>query len=132
MKKQRITSIDAPEPADKLWSNCLRAGNNVYIAGLTALEPDRVNVVGDTEYEQTITIFKKMKALIEASGAAMDDIVALTIYVTDIKNNEGVWKARQEFFTGDFPTCALVEVSALAKPNLLVEIQGTAIAGCSA
>jgi len=56
----------------------------------------------------------------------MDDVVTLTIFVTDIKNNHDIWRARREFFAGDFPACALVGVSAPAKPEILVEIQAQA------
>jgi 2-iminobutanoate/2-iminopropanoate deaminase len=55
----------------------------------------------------------------------------MTIFVTDIANNSLVWKARKEFFTGDFPACSLVEVSALAKPEIRVEIEAVAHVGCS-
>ena len=57
----------------------------------------------------------------------MDDIVKVTIFVTDITRREEVWKARQEVFTGHFPVSTLVEVSALAAPELLVEIEALAI-----
>lgn len=59
----------------------------------------------------------------------MADIVKLTIYVVDISKNKEVWRARQEFFTGDFPTSTLVEVSSLAKPEVLVEIEAVAYLG---
>jgi enamine deaminase RidA (YjgF/YER057c/UK114 family) len=51
--------------------------------------------------------------------------------VTDIANREQVWKARGEFFTGNFPACSLVEVSSLAAPEILVEIEGIAHIGKS-
>ena len=56
----------------------------------------------------------------------------MTIFVTDIKKNTEVWRARSEFFSGDFPTCSLVEVKGLAKPEILVEIEAVAHIGCSA
>jgi enamine deaminase RidA (YjgF/YER057c/UK114 family) len=51
--------------------------------------------------------------------------------VTDITRREEVWKARREVFTGDFPVSTLVEVSALAAPELLVEIEAVAILGAA-
>jgi enamine deaminase RidA (YjgF/YER057c/UK114 family) len=65
----------------------------------------------------------------EAAGGTMDDIVKVLIFVTDIKRREEVWKARREFFTGDFPASTLVEARALAAPELLVEVEATAIIG---
>ena len=61
----------------------------------------------------------------------MDDIVKVNIFVTDIRQREEVWRARREFFTSDFPVSTLVEVSALAAPELLVEIEAVAILGAS-
>ena len=77
-------------------------------------------------------IFSKIRAYMEAAAASMNDIVQMVIYVTNIENNRLVWRARREFFEGDFPTCSLVEVSRLAAPEILVEISATAVAGCSA
>src|SRR6267378_3101193 len=63
------------------------------------------------------------------AGGTMADVVKVTIYVTDIKNNVKVWAARREFFTGDFPASTLVEVSALAAPEIVVEIEAIAHIG---
>ncbi|MGX4694303.1 RidA family protein [Streptomyces sp. JNUCC 63] len=132
MKKQRIYSDAVREPADKMWSNCLRIGDLIMVSGMTARGQDRETVLGDTAYEQAEVIFQKIKDLVEAAGGVMDDVVKMTIFVTDMSDNSEVWKARQEFFSGDFPACTLVEVSALAKPEILLEIEAIAVAGCSA
>lgn len=132
MTKERIISDAVREPAEKMWSNCLKIGNQLYVSGMTARGPDGNSILGDNEYEQAKVVFQKIKDLVEAGGAQMDDVVKMTIYVTNIKNNTGVWQARQAFFTGDYPACTLVEVSALAKPEILLEIEAIAILGCSA
>src|SRR5690606_29599033 len=90
---------------------------------------DGTSITGADEYEQSQVIFTKIRNLVEAAGAEMDDVVKMTIYVTNMSHNDQVWKARREFFSGDFPACTLVEVSALAKPEILVEIEAIAIAG---
>ena len=71
----------------------------------------------------------KVKKEIEAAGGKMSDFTKLTIFVTRIENNKQVWRARAEFFKGDFPACSLVEVSRLAAPNIYVEIEGIAHLG---
>ncbi|MFV5492102.1 RidA family protein [Acinetobacter sp. ASP199] len=126
MLKERIISENVKEPAPGMWSNCLKVGNQVYISGMTARQADGETVLGE-EYEQSQVIFQKIKDLIEAAGGTMDHIVKMTIFVTNIANNKAVWKARQEFFTGDFPACTLVEVKSLAKPEILLEIEAIAI-----
>ncbi len=128
MQKIRVRSEHVAEPPPGLWSNCLRVGQFVYIAGLTARDADG-HMPAQGEYAQTRVIFEKMKALVTAAGGAMGDIVKLTVFVTDITRNTEVWRARKEFFAGDFPACSLVEVRALAKPDTLVEIEGVAHLG---
>ncbi len=130
-KKQRIRSAAVREPADGLWSNCYRIGDLVLVSGMTARAEDGETVVGD-ELAQARVVFTKIKNLVEAAGGQMDDVVKMTIYVTDISRNRAVWEARREFFSGDFPACTLVEVSALAKPEILLEIEAMAVVGCSA
>ncbi|MDB2584678.1 RidA family protein, partial [Alphaproteobacteria bacterium] len=112
-----------------LWSNCIVCDGIAYIAGLTSRNADGITIDGVDEYEQTKIIFKKHKALIESAGGKMSDFTKLTIFVTRIQNNKQVWKARAEFFKGDFPACSLVEVSNLAAPNIYVEIEGVAHIG---
>lgn len=131
MAISRITSPEAPEPVDGMWSNCLVHDGRAYLSGLTARNANLVNIDGIDEYEQTRLILEKHKALVEAAGGSMSDVVKLTIYVTNIANREMVWKARREFFSGNFPACSLVEVSSLA-PGVLVEIEGIAHIGASA
>lgn len=131
MHIKRIISPDVTEAEPGLWSNCLVVDNIVYFAGMTARGRDLALIDGDNEYHQTKAIFQKYESFLKAAGGRMGDIVKLTIFVTDISQREQVWQARREFFTGDFPTCALVEVSRLASPNILVEIEGIAHLGAS-
>ena len=131
MKKQRFISPSVTEPEDGLWSNCMRVGDIAYISGMTARAPDRVSIIGSDEYEQAKVVFQKIKDLVEAAGGVMDDVVKMTIFVTRIQNNTDVWRARREFFTGDFPACTLVEVSKLAKGEILIEVEAIAHIGCS-
>ena len=128
----RVTSPHVKEAAPGTWSNCRVHGNQVFIAGMTGRDPAG-GVAGDgSMYSQARATLTKIKPLIGAAGGSMNDIIRLDIYVTDIKQREGVWRARKEFFTGDFPTSTLVEVRALAAPELLLEINATGFIGASA
>ena len=89
-------------------------------------------IPGDASmYGQAMETFRKVKGMVEAAGAKMDDIIQLNIYVTDIQQRKEVWRAREQFFTGDYPCSTLVEVSALAIPELLVEINAVGFIGAS-
>lgn len=128
--KKRIVSPKVPEPPPRTWSNCLKIGNQVLIAGMTCRE-GAVIVGGDSMYGQSKAVFAKIANLLKAAGAAMDDVVKINVFVTDIARREEVWQARREFFSGDYPVSTLVEVSALAVPELLVEIEAQAIIGAA-
>lgn len=132
--KKRSSSPAVAEPVPGMWTNCMTVGNIAYISGMTARANDRVTIQGKDEYEQSCVIFQKIKDLTEAAGGSINDVVKMTIFVVNIEHNHLVWKARQEFFSGDFPACTLVEVKSLAKgasAEILVEIEGIAHIGCS-
>lgn len=129
-KRTRITSPKVAEPPPQRWSNCIRVGDMVFVAGMTARIGDKNE--GADEYEQSKVIFGKIKHLVEAAGGQMNDVVKVVIYVVNIRQNTQVWKARAEFFTGDFPTSTLVEVASLATMDTLVEIEAIAVVGSSA
>lgn len=131
MKKRRVQSVDVGEPPERTWSNCLVVGNQVFIAGMTARGDEFDDVPGGSAEAQAMVIFGKIKALVEAAGGTMDDVVKLVIYLTDINDRDAVWAARRTFFTGDYPVSTLFEVSALVRPEMKVEIEAIAVLGAA-
>lgn len=127
--KTRIISDRVREPPPGTWSNCLVVGNQVFIAGMTARSDDFDTIIHGDVYEQARVIFTKIKTLMEAAGGTMADVVKVNIFVTDIARREDVWRARREFFAGDFPVSTLVEVSALALPEMEVEVEAVGFIG---
>ena len=130
MPRTKVAIPNVAEAAPGLWSNCIRAGDLLFISGQVArpLEGGRT-LVGSNEYEQTKQIFSRIKLICEAAGGSLDDIVKMTIFMVDIRNNTEVWRARREFFSGDFPASTLVEVRSLAGAETLVEIESVAFLG---
>jgi enamine deaminase RidA (YjgF/YER057c/UK114 family) len=126
--KLSVHAPGVPEPPPQTWSNCLVVGNQVFVAGMIASDGDKV-LGGDSMYGQAQAVFAKIKQLIEAAGGRMDDVVKVNIYVTDITRREEVWQARAEVFSGDFPVSTLVQVAALARPEILVEVEAVAVLG---
>jgi 2-iminobutanoate/2-iminopropanoate deaminase len=59
----------------------------------------------------------------------MDDIIQINVFVTEMSSLEAFWEARREFFTGDFPCSTLVQVAALATPDLKIEVNGIGFVG---
>jgi enamine deaminase RidA (YjgF/YER057c/UK114 family) len=124
---ERIISPAVPEPPEGRYSQCLRAGDTLYISGQTAGAPGG-GLLGDGSMgDQARQAFRKIGALLEAAGGSFADVVKLTIYVTDMSHRTEIQAARREFFSGDFPCSTLIGVTALAEPHLLVEVDATAI-----
>ena len=130
MPRNRVVAPNLAEVEPGLWSNCIRAGDLLFISGQVArpFEGGKT-LVGTTEYEQAKHIFSRIQRICEAAGGSMADIVKMTIFLVDIKKNTEVWRARREFFTGDFPASTLVEVRSLAGKETLVEIEAVAYLG---
>ena len=129
MPKTRIYSPAVAEAPPGRWSNAIRAGEFLFISGQISRAHDGETIEGKGEYEQSKIIFTKIKNLVEAAGGTLDDVVRVTIYMVNIKQNTEVWRARQEFFKGDFPASTLVQVAALGTPEVLVEIEAIAHIG---
>ncbi len=127
MSIRRVTSPAAPEPPPERWSNCLVVDGIAYVSGMVARGAADLDKMD--EYDQAKAIFGKIKGLVEAAGGGMSDVVKITVYVTDIKNNTKVGKSRAEFFKGDFPASTLVQAAALASPEIKVEIEAIAHLG---
>lgn len=109
------------------YSRAVRVGSVIEVSGTTAVD-EQGQVVGiDDSYEQTKFILSKIeKALIEA-GAAMTDVVRTRMFVTDLARWEEIGRAHGERFRDIRPAATMVEVAALISPELLVEIEVTAI-----
>lgn len=129
MTIRRVSAEGVTEPPPETWSNCLVVGDQVFIAGMTARSADFDTVGESGEYEQAKVILNKIKTLMEEAGGGMEDVVKVNIFVTDITRREQVWRARREFFSDDFPVSTLVEVSALALPEMVVEIEAVGFIG---
>ena len=130
MPRTRVSIPDLAEADPGLWSNCIRAGDLLFISGQVArpFEGGKT-LVGKDEYAQAKQIFARIRKICEAAGGSMADVVKVTIFLVDITKNTEVWKARREFFTGDFPASTLVEVRSLAGKETLVEIEAVAYLG---
>ena len=130
MPRTKVDVADVAEAGPGLWTNGIRAGDFLYISGQVARPFEGgTGLIGTTEYEQAKQIFARIQRICEAAGGSMADVVKVTIFLVDITKNTEVWKARREFFTGDFPASTLVEVRSLAGKETLVEIEAVAYLG---
>jgi 2-iminobutanoate/2-iminopropanoate deaminase len=95
-------------------------GRVVTIAGQTSSD------AGDVK-AQTREVLRKIRVAIESVGGTIDDIVTVTVYITDARFYGDVNETRRAVFGPSFPPSTLVHVSSLARPGLLVEINATAV-----
>lgn len=132
MRAQTINAKEVPPAKPGSYSNCKRVGDHVYISGMVAWDKDMKPLGGNDCYAQAKIVFSYIKALMEAAGGKMDDVMKITMFTTDMRHQPQIWKARKEFFTGDFPCSTLVCVSSLFLPELVIEIEAVGVVGSGA
>ena len=108
------------------YSRAVQIGNTIEVSGTTASEDDKVIGVGDVTLQAEYIIKKIEHTLVEA-GFSLKDVVRTRIFMTDISHWEEVAKVHSYLFEDVMPACTLVEVSNLIHPDLLIEIEATAI-----
>ena len=126
-----IRSPKVAEAPPQTWSNMKVANGYFHIAGMTGSGPK--GSIRRRHVHSGQVDLPEFKDLLEAAGGKMNDIMSITVYVTNLDENTEVWRARREFFTGDFPCSTLIEVkrvgSPKASPPLKVEINATGVIG---
>jgi reactive intermediate/imine deaminase len=128
MPNETVIAEGAPMPSAPYSPAILATGTRVLsISGQIADGADGSVVGGDDAGEQARECLRKLDALLQAAGASKEDVVKVTIFLTDIADRPAVAKARIEYFGDHKPAATLVEISALVTPELKVEIEATAI-----
>jgi len=124
--RRRISSGSPYEPKIG-FSRAVRAGDTVYVSDTVAWGEDgRLVGEGDVYVQAKQAIANIEKALIEA-GASLNDVVRTRIYLIDISRLEEAARAHGEAFGEIRPASSMVEVSALAEPQMLVEVEAIAV-----
>jgi reactive intermediate/imine deaminase len=123
MKKQAIHSDDAPA-AIGTYSQAVQSGQLVFLSGQIPLRPADMTVVDGDFAARARQVFTNLGAVAEAAGGDLNDIVKLTIFLTDLNDFATVNAVMEEFFEQPFPARAAVGVAALPKG---VDVEADAI-----
>lgn len=129
MGKRVIESEKFPKPV-ATYSQGILAGNLLFIAGITAFDRHGQFVGRGDVRAQTVQVLENIKAVVEAAGGTMEDIVQTTVYVTDLADYPALEQVYKTYFPKDPPVRATLRAD-LVKPEYLVEISAIAILGSS-
>jgi 2-iminobutanoate/2-iminopropanoate deaminase len=103
------------------------AQSTVFVSGQGPLSPDG-ELVGDGDFEaQTRQVFENLQTVLGDAGAALDAIVRITVYLTDIGTLRDFGRIKAEFIEGEQPASTAVEVSSLALPGMMIEVDAIAV-----
>ena len=99
----------------------------VYVAGQVAYDKDGAPLHRGDFRNQAREALRAIKALVEAQGGTLDNVVKLNTYITDIRYRADLVPVREEFFGKKGPASTLVQVAALAHPDYLIEVEAIAV-----
>lgn len=127
MTRQEYRVPGLAEPISH-FTDAVRAGDLLFVSGIVAVDCDGSLVGGDDVVAQTRQVFENMRAVLAAAGCDFEDVVKVTILLTDVDDRPLINPVRQEVFGETRPASTLVEVPRLAVDGAKVEIECVALA----
>ena len=129
MSRYELVETDAVKSAEgRPYSPALKIGDWLYVSGQVPLGQDGKTVSFEPE-AQWRQALDNIKSLVEEAGGAMEDVVRMDIFVTDIRHYLNHGDIRKEYFKAPYPICTALEVSGLAVADWLIEIEAQAYLG---
>lgn len=114
MSKQGIQTTKAPAAIGP-YSQAVRSGDTVYLSGQIPLDPETMETVGPDIRSQIERVLDNLAAVAAAAGASLDDIVKVTVYLTDLGHFALVNEVMSAYFKEPFPARAAIGVAALPR-----------------
>ena len=124
MNREIVNPLNKPTP---VLSPAVKVDNVVYTAGQVGVKSDTGELAGSGIQEQTKQVMENIKLLLEAAGSSMDKIIKCLVFITDMKDFQAMNEVYKSYFEKDPPARSCVQVAALARPELIVEIEAIAI-----
>jgi 2-iminobutanoate/2-iminopropanoate deaminase len=128
MEKEIINSEDLGKPLG-VYSHAVRVEGDelLFISGITARDKNG-NIVGKGDMKlQTQQVLENMKTILSLAGATFDNVVKVTVFVTDLSRFKDIHEVRAKYFKKDYPASTLVQVSRLVHEDMLIEIEAIAV-----
>ena len=124
MNREIVNPLNKPTP---VLSPAVKIDNLVYTAGQVGVKSDTGKLAGSGIQEQTKQVMENIKLLLEAAGSSMDKVIKCLVFITDMKDFQVMNEVYKSYFEKDPPARSCVQVAALARPELIVEIEAIAI-----
>ena len=116
--KTPIATANAPA-AIGTYSQAIRAGDTVYLSGQIPLDPSTMELVSDAAQAQIHQVFRNLQAVAEAAGGSLNNVVRLSVYLTDLGHFGSVNEIMAEYFDEPYPARAAIGVAALPRGALV-------------
>ena len=126
MSREEIRVDGLAEPVSH-FTDAVRAGNLLFVSGIVAVDADGKLVGGDDVVAQTRQVFENMRTILATAGCGFEDVVKVTVFLTNVDDRPLINPVRQEVFRSARPASTLVEVSRLVVPGAKVEIEAVAV-----
>ena len=123
--------IKRPTAQARAYSQAVitEGGRIVWLAGQVAAEDSSGNSLAGDFDGQVREVFARLNRTLEEAGGSLADVVTMTVFITDARYGDRFTELRKETFGDNFPASALITVAGLARPEMLVEVQGIAMIG---
>lgn len=121
--KNRIYTAKAPAPIGT-YSQGIQFGNTIYISGQIPIDTETGELVKGNFKDQIRQVFRNISEIAKAAGSNLNNILKLTIYVTDINKFNDINDIMKEYFDQPYPARAVIEIKALPK-NAAIEMEAT-------
>jgi len=109
------------------FTDAVRAGDLLFVSGIVAVDSEGRLAGGDDVVAQTRQVFENMHSVLATAGCGFEDVVKVTIFLTDVEDRPLINPVRQEVFGPTRPASTLVEVPRLAVPGAKVEVEAVAL-----
>lgn len=133
LRRYRLAGI-LPEPISH-YTDAVQVGSLLFVSGMLPVDADGEIVGGGDVVRQAEQVLSNVRAALAAAGATLEDVVRVGVFVRHMEDRAAINTVRERLFGASRPASTLVEVSSLAHPDALLEIEavarvpGTAIGG---